>query len=132
MTQFLGTWKLKDSRNFDAILQKLGVNVVKRKLITSSKPEVTYTIDGNKMTIRTCSALKTTTITFEFGKEFEERTADDRTVMSTFTKQSESKITQVQKHPNSVTTTVREVSGNTLTATVTVDDVKAVNVYEKH
>ncbi|GAA51821.1 fatty acid-binding protein type 3 [Clonorchis sinensis] len=84
------------------------------------------------MTIKTCSALKTTVITFEFDKEFEERTADDRTVMSTFTKESESKITQIQKHPNSVTTIVREVSGNTLTSTITVEDVKAVNVYEKH
>ncbi|TGZ57848.1 hypothetical protein CRM22_009816 [Opisthorchis felineus] len=124
MTQFVGTWKLKDSRNYDAILQKLGVNVVKRKLITSSKPEVTYTLEGDKMTVKTCSALKTTVITFEFDKEFEERTADDRTVMSTFTKESESKITQIQKHPNSVTTIVREVSGNTLTSGIIFGDAK--------
>ncbi|KAA3677932.1 uncharacterized protein DEA37_0004443, partial [Paragonimus westermani] len=131
MSAFLGSWKLKSSDNFDAVLQKLGVNVVKRKLITSTKPEVTFTMEGDKMTMKTCSALKTTTITFEFGKEFDEHTADDRDVKSTVTKESENKLVHVQKHPDSVTTTVREVSGDTMTATVTVGDVKAVNTYQK-
>ncbi|CAL8086062.1 unnamed protein product [Calicophoron daubneyi] len=131
MAHFVGTWKLTKSDNFDAVLQKLGVNVIKRKLINSTHPEVTYTLDGENMTIKTVSALKTTTIHFQFGKEFEEKTADDRTVMSTVTKESDDKLVQIQKHPDNTTEIVREVHGDSLTSHVSVGDVKAVLQYTK-
>ncbi|VDP87410.1 unnamed protein product [Echinostoma caproni] len=147
MAHFVGTWKLESSENLDAVLHKLGINMIKRKLITSTKPEITFTLDGNKMTMKTCSALKTTTISFTFGEEFKEETADGRSVMvsyfpsppthietrsahpidafrwallimilSTFTKESDDKICQVQKHPDNTTHVVREVHGNQMTA----------------
>ncbi|THD20935.1 Fatty acid binding protein a [Fasciola hepatica] len=131
MANFVGSWKLEQSENMDAVLQKLGINVIKRKLITSSKPEITFTLEGNKMTMKTVSALKTTVISFTFGEEFKEETADGRTVMTTFTKDSDSKISQVQKCPENTTHVVREVIGGKMIATVTVGDVKAVNNYHK-
>lgn len=96
MTNFVGSWKMDHTHNFDAVLHKLGkelqmiiltkllletgINVIKRKLIESTKPVITFKLDGNKMTMRTVSALKTTTISFTFDEEFDEETADGRKV----------------------------------------------------
>ncbi|KAA0201253.1 Fatty acid-binding protein type 3 [Fasciolopsis buskii] len=131
MTNFVGSWKMDHTHNFDAVLHKLGINVIKRKLIESTKPVITFKLDGNKMTMRTVSALKTTTISFTFDEEFDEETADGRKVKTKFTKESDSRITQVQTDSDNVTHTVREINGDIMTTTATVGDVTAVNTYHK-
>ncbi|THD25754.1 Fatty acid-binding protein type 3 [Fasciola hepatica] len=131
MANFVGSWKLVHTENMDALLQNLGINSVKRKFITSSKPEITFTLEGNTMHMKTASPLKTVVISFTFGEEFKEETADGRTVMTTVTKDSDNKISQVQKSPKNTTHVVREIIHNKMIVTATVGDVRAVNTYQK-
>lgn len=43
-------------------------------------PTVTFTMDGDKMTMLTESTFKNLSCTFKFGEEFEEKTSDGRNV----------------------------------------------------
>ncbi|THD25753.1 Fatty acid-binding protein type V [Fasciola hepatica] len=131
MADFVGSWKLEHSENMDGVWKALGVPSDMVDKARNEKPEFTFELEGNKMTIKMVSSLKTKTTTFTFGEEFKDETFDNRTVMSTVTKDSENKITQVQKGPEHTTHIVREVTGDKMVITITVGDVKAVNTLRK-
>ncbi|TPP64088.1 Fatty acid-binding protein type 2 [Fasciola gigantica] len=131
MADFVGSWKYGDSENMEAYLKKLGISSDMVDKILNAKPEFTFTLEGNKMTIKMVSSLKTKITTFTFGEEFKEETADGKTAMTTVTKDSESKMTQVTTGPEYTTHVVREVVGDKMIATWTVGDVKAVTTLLK-
>ncbi|TPP64087.1 Fatty acid binding protein a [Fasciola gigantica] len=131
MADFVGSWKLEHSENMDGVLKTLGVPSDMVDKVQGEKPEFTFELEGNKMTIKVVSSLKTKITTFTFGEEFKEETLDNRTVMTTVTKDSENKITQVQRCPEHTTHIVREVTGDKMVITITVGDVKAVNTLRK-
>lgn len=58
----------------------LGVSFATRKIASTLKPVMTFSIDGDKMRMITKSTFKTTDIEFNFGIEFDETTADGRVV----------------------------------------------------
>ncbi|THD25752.1 Fatty acid-binding protein type 2 [Fasciola hepatica] len=131
MADFVGSWKYGHSENMEAYLKKIGVSSDMVDKILNAKPEFTFTLEGNKMTIKMVSSLKTKITTFTFGEEFEEETPDGKKVMTKVTKDSESKMTQVIKGPECITEVVREVVGDKMIATWTVGDVKAVTTLLK-
>lgn len=51
-----------------------------RKMGNMVKPTLTVTIDGDKVILKNSSTFKTTEISFKLGQEFDEATADGRTV----------------------------------------------------
>ncbi|CAH8526150.1 unnamed protein product [Schistosoma margrebowiei] len=114
MSSFLGKWKLSESHNFDAVMSKLGVSWATRQIGNTVTPTVTFTMDGDKMTMLTESTFKNLSCTFKFGEEFEEKTSDGRNVKSVVEKNSESKLTQTQVDPKNTTVIVREVDGDTM------------------
>jgi hypothetical protein len=128
---FEGKWKLDSSENFDEFMKVLGVGYLTRKAGGASKPTVVISKDGDKWTMVTESSVKTTKISFKFGEEFEEHTADGRKVLSTFTKDSDRKWTQVQK-ADIPSTYVRELTDdNTLVTICTAKDVTSKRVYKR-
>nr|AAP14675.1 cytoplasmic fatty acid binding protein variant H [Schistosoma japonicum] len=131
MSSFLGKWKLSESHNFDAVMSKLGVSWATRQIGNTVTPTVTFTMDGDTMTMLTESTFKNLSVTFKFGEEFDEKTSDGRNVKSVVTKDSESKITQTQKDSKNTTVIVREIVGDTMKTTVTVDDVTAIRNYKR-
>lgn len=58
----------------------LGVNVMLRKIAVkaASKPLVEITQDGETLSIKTSTTVRTTHITFTVGQEFNESTVDGR------------------------------------------------------
>ncbi|KAK4469975.1 hypothetical protein MN116_007472 [Schistosoma mekongi] len=131
MSSFLGKWKLNESHNFDAVMSKLGVSWATRQIGNTVTPTVTFTMDGDTMTMLTESTFKNLSVTFKFGEEFDEKTSDGRNVKSVVIKDSESKITQTQKDAKNTTVIVREIIGDTMKTTVTVDDVTAIRNYKR-
>nr|AAM18480.1 Sm14 fatty acid-binding protein isoform T20 [Schistosoma mansoni] len=131
MSSFLGKWKLSESHNFDAVTSKLGVSWATRQIGNTVTPTVTFTMDGDKMTMLTESTFKNLSCTFKFGEEFDEKTSDGRNVKSVVEKNSESKLTQTQVDPKNTTVIVREVDGDTMKTTVTVGDVTAIRNYKR-
>lgn len=57
-----------------------GVAPSLRHLAALEKPTISIRADGAHLDIKTQSSIKTTEISFELGKEFDETTADNRKV----------------------------------------------------
>ncbi|XP_063041604.1 fatty acid-binding protein, heart [Engraulis encrasicolus] len=127
---FVGTWNLKESKNFDEYMKALGVGFATRQVGSMTKPTTIIEMDGDTLTLKTQSTFKNTEINFKLGVEFDETTADDRKVKSLITLDG-GKLVHVQKWDGKETTLVREVSGNALTLTLTLGDVVCTRSYVK-
>ncbi|XP_044023188.1 fatty acid binding protein 7, brain, a [Siniperca chuatsi] len=127
---FCATWKLVDSQNFDEYMKALGVGFATRQVGNVTKPTVVISQDGDKVVVKTLSTFRNTEISSKLGEEFDETTADDRHVKSTFTMEGD-KLVQVQKWDGKETKFVREIKDGKLVATLTFEGVQAVRTYEK-
>uniref|UniRef100_A0A3B3SHU2 Fatty acid binding protein 3, muscle and heart n=1 Tax=Paramormyrops kingsleyae TaxID=1676925 RepID=A0A3B3SHU2_9TELE len=130
MEAFVGTWNLKESKNFDDYMKALGVGFATRQVGSMTKPTTIISMDGDTVTLRTQSTFKNTEISFKLGEEFDETTADDRKVKSVVTLDGD-KMVHIQKWDGKETTLVREVSDNSLTLTLTLGDVVSTRSYVK-
>ncbi|XP_023140905.1 fatty acid-binding protein, heart [Amphiprion ocellaris] len=127
---FVGTWNLKSSEKFDEYMKELGVGFATRKIGGVTKPTTIISVDGDTVTVKTQSTIKNTEISFKLGEEFDETTADDRKVKSIVTVDS-GKLVHIQRWDGKETSLVREVSGNSLTLTLTLGDVVCTRHYER-
>merc|ERR1712212_1394097 len=83
--QFLGSWKLLKSENFEDFLKELEIHYVKRKLAFLVIPTVVFGKDKNGLWfMETQTHIRTVKAEFELGKEFDELTVDDRNVKTVF------------------------------------------------
>uniref|UniRef100_A0A3Q4BVW4 Cellular retinoic acid-binding protein 1 n=1 Tax=Mola mola TaxID=94237 RepID=A0A3Q4BVW4_MOLML len=125
---FVGTWELKSSDKFDDYMKELGVSYGLRKMGSFTKPSTIISVEGDKVTLITSSAVKTTQITFKLGEEFDETTADNRNVKSIITME-DGKMVHMQRWDGKETSLVREVSGDDLTLTLTFGNVVCTRNY---
>jgi len=126
---FVGTWNLQSSENFDEYMRAVGVGAIMAKLGSTAKPTLIISVDGDRWTLKSETTFKTTKVEFQLGVEFDETTADDRKMKTTFTLEG-NKLTQDQKGeiPSQI---IREVNGNQLTVTCKAKDVTATRHYQK-
>ncbi|UJR11922.1 hypothetical protein I4U23_016100 [Adineta vaga] len=75
-----GTWDQINDENMDELLKELGVGMAKRMVVKNLKPRLVISENGGKWTIRSESSLKTKTVEFTLGVEFDETTSDGREV----------------------------------------------------
>ncbi|XP_006135347.2 fatty acid-binding protein, adipocyte [Pelodiscus sinensis] len=127
---FVGTWKLISSENFEDYMKELGVGFATRKMAGVAKPNVSISINGDVITIRTESTFRNTEISFKLAEEFEETTADDRKVKSTVTLENGSLI-QVQKWNGKETTLTRKLVDGKLVVECAMNTVTSTRVYER-
>jgi hypothetical protein len=126
---FVGKWNNVSSDKFDDYMQAVGVNVMWAKIGSIAKPTLHISVDGDTWTLKSETTMKTATITFKLGQEFDETTADDRKMKTTITLTG-NVLTQDQKGevPSVIT---REVNGDTMTVLCKAKDVVATRIYKK-
>jgi len=120
-------YKNTESTNFDDYMKALGVGFVLRKIGNSVSPTVELKKDGDKYTLITSSTFKTSEISFELGKEFDEETLDGRNVKSIITLEGNKLIQKQGGEPPS--TIIREFTETDMVATMTVGDVTCTRKY---
>jgi hypothetical protein len=127
--QFVGKWDMISSEKFDDYMKAVGVGAVWAKIGSTAKPKLIISVDGDKWTLKSETLVKSTSVEFKLGEEFDETTADDRKMKTTFTLEG-NKLTQDQKGeiPSVIT---REVNGDTMTVLCKAKDVTATRVYKK-
>jgi len=126
---FVGTWKIESSENFDKYMEAVGVGAALAKLGSVAKPTLTISIEGDTWNLKSETLFKNNKIQFQLGVEFDETTADDRHMKTTFTLEG-NKLIQTQKGtiPSVIT---REVAGDKMTVLCKAGDVVATRLYVK-
>ncbi|XP_061810513.1 fatty acid binding protein 4b [Nerophis lumbriciformis] len=129
--QFVGTWKLMTSENFDDYMKAIGVGFATRQMGNMAKPNLVISVDDSGLvTMKSQTTFKTTEIQFKLNEEFDETTADDRKTKTIVTLEN-GKLVQKQTWDGKTTTLEREIQEGKLTAKCIMDDVVAVRTYEK-
>jgi hypothetical protein len=85
--ELIGNWKCVSTENFDEFLKKLDIGFMLRKIANSLKPnlKIEFNKSDNKWNITTEASVKTSSVSFEINKEFDEGTQDGKTVQTTVT-----------------------------------------------
>ena len=73
-----GKWRLMESHGFEEYMKELGVGLALRKMAAMAKPDCIIICDGNNITFKTESTVKTTVFSCTLGEKFDETTADGR------------------------------------------------------
>ncbi|XP_007520207.1 fatty acid-binding protein 9 isoform X1 [Erinaceus europaeus] len=128
--QFLGTWKLVSSENFEEYMKELGVSAAMRNMADLVKPNIIITFDGNKVNIKTESPLRSSEISFKLGEEFDETTADNRKVKSIITLDGNSMI-HVQKWLGKETTIKRQIVDGKMVVECIMNNTVSTRIYQK-
>ncbi|CAG9783934.1 unnamed protein product [Diatraea saccharalis] len=72
MPSIAGKYKHYKNENIDDYFIAVGVPYMGRKMMSMSSPEMEIIINGETMTIRNVSLLRTVEYTFKLGEEYEE------------------------------------------------------------
>lgn len=107
-----------------------GVGFATRKVAGMAKPNMTISVNGDVITIKSESTFKNTEISFKLGQEFDEVTADDRKVKSTITLDGGA-LVQVQKWDGKSTTIKRKRVDDKLVVECVMKGVTSTRVYER-
>lgn len=107
-----------------------GVGFATRKVAGMAKPNMTISVNGDVITIKSESTFKNTEISFKLGQEFDEVTADDRKVKSTVTLDGGA-LVQVQKWDGKSTTIKRKRVDDKLVVECVMKGVTSTRVYER-
>ncbi|XP_029928808.1 fatty acid binding protein 4b [Myripristis murdjan] len=128
--QFIGTWKMTSSENFDEYMKAIGVGFATRQMGNMAKPNLLFSVDDGVISMKSQTAFKTVEIKFKLNEQFDETTADDRKTKTLITFEN-GKLVQKQMWDGKTTTLEREIQDGKLIAKCIMDDVVAVRTYEK-
>ncbi|KAF3691869.1 Fatty acid-binding protein, adipocyte Adipocyte lipid-binding protein [Channa argus] len=128
--QFVGTWTLTASENFDEYMKALGVSFATRQMGNMVKPKLVISVNDGVISMKSESTFKTTEIKFTLNEEFDETTADGRQTKTVITFEN-GKLVQKQSWDGKTTTLEREIQEGKLMARCVMDDVVALRTYEK-
>ncbi|KAM9851742.1 fatty acid binding protein 4b [Aulostomus maculatus] len=129
--QFVGTWKLTASENFDEYMKAIGVGFATRQMGNMAKPNLVISVDdAGLISMKSQTTFKTTEIKFKLNEEFDETTADDRKTKTLITFEN-GKLVHKQTWDGKTTTLERELQDGKLTAKCVMDDVVALRTYER-
>uniref|UniRef100_A0A3B4BFU5 Cellular retinoic acid-binding protein 1 n=1 Tax=Periophthalmus magnuspinnatus TaxID=409849 RepID=A0A3B4BFU5_9GOBI len=129
--QFVGTWKMIASENFDDYMKAIGVGFATRQVGNRTKPNLVVSVDDQGVVcMKSQSTFKTTEVKFKLNEEFDETTADDRKTKTVMTLEN-GKLIQKQTWDGKETCIEREITDGKLIAKCIIGDVVAVRTYVK-
>merc|ERR1739844_74298 len=135
MEALKGQWVRDSADNYDKLLKELAVNWLLRKAAEASTPVMEITEESGEWTIKSSTTLKTVELKFKIGEKFEETTPDGREVESVSTVENGKLVIKqtAKKAGQKSTTSVRELDGDCLKYTITVEgsDVVCVQTFSR-
>nr|1ICN_A Chain A, INTESTINAL FATTY ACID BINDING PROTEIN [Rattus norvegicus] len=129
---FDGTWKVDRNENYEKFMEKMGINVVKRKLGAHDNLKLTITQEGNKFTVKESSNFRNIDVVFELGVDFAYSLADGTELTGTWTMEGNKLVGKFKRVDNGKELiAVQEISGNELIQTYTYEGVEAKRIFKK-
>ncbi|KAL0594351.1 LOW QUALITY PROTEIN: Fatty acid-binding protein, intestinal, partial [Plecturocebus cupreus] len=115
---FDGNWKVDRSENYDKFMEKMGVNIVKRKLAAHDNLKLTITQEGNTFRVKESSTFRNIEVVFELGVTFNYNLADGTELSGTWILEGNKLIGKFKRTDNGKElNTVREIIGGELVHT---------------
>ncbi|XP_051041431.1 fatty acid-binding protein, intestinal [Phodopus roborovskii] len=129
---FDGTWKVDRNENYEKFMDKMGINVVKRKLAAHDNLKLTIKQEGNKFTVKESSNFRNIDIVFELGVNFTYSLADGTELNGTWSLDGNQLIGQFKRVDNGKELiAIREISGSELIQTYKYEGVEAKRIFKK-
>ncbi|XP_074083464.1 fatty acid-binding protein, intestinal [Macrotis lagotis] len=129
---FDGTWKVDRNENYDKFMEKMGINMVKRKLAAHDNLKLTIKQTGNSMTINESSTFRTMDIEFQFGVEFSYSLADGTELTGNWNMEGDKLVGKFKRKDNgNALNAVREIVGDELIQTYTYEGVEAKRIFKR-
>ncbi|XP_020864017.1 fatty acid-binding protein, intestinal [Phascolarctos cinereus] len=129
---FDGTWKVDRSENYDKFMEKMGINVVKRKLAAHDNLKITITQTGDKIAVRESSTFRTLDIEFEFGVDFFYSLADGTQLNGNWNLEGNKLVGKFKRVDNgNELNTVREIVGDEMVQSYTYQGVEAKRIFKR-
>ncbi|XP_075891587.1 fatty acid-binding protein, intestinal-like [Nelusetta ayraudi] len=127
-----GTWKVDRNENYDKFMEKMGINMVKRKLAEHDNLKITIEQNGDKFHIKESSTFRAKDNDFTLGIPFEYTLADGTEVAGSWEMEGETlKGKFTRKDNNKVLTTTRAVVGGELVQSYNYEGVDAKRIFKK-
>lgn len=129
---FDGTWKVERSENYDKFMEKMGVNMVKRKLASHDNLKLIITQEGNKFTVKESSTFRNVEIVFDLGVTFNYSLADGTELSGTWSLEGDKLVGNFKRVDNgNELKAVREIVGGELVQTYVYEGVEAKRFFKK-
>ncbi|KAL1023472.1 hypothetical protein UPYG_G00041240 [Umbra pygmaea] len=129
---FNGTWKIDRSENYDKFMEKMGVNLVKRKLAAHDNLKIILEQTGDKFVVKETSAFRTLDIEFTLGVTFEYSLADGTMLSGSWVIEGDTlKGIFTRKDNGNVLTTTRTIVGDELVQSYSYEGVEAKRIFKR-
>ncbi|KAM9450239.1 fatty acid-binding protein, intestinal-like [Clarias gariepinus] len=129
---FDGSWKIDRNENYDKFMEKMGINMVKRKLAEHDNLKFNIEQSGDKFTIKESSTFRTKDIEFTLGVEFEYSMADGTELIGTWVMEGDAlKGTFTRKDNGKILTTTRSLVGGELVQCYSYEGVSAKRIFKR-
>ncbi|GMS78818.1 hypothetical protein PENTCL1PPCAC_993, partial [Pristionchus entomophagus] len=132
---FVGTWKCTATENLQAYLKEVGLSYELQKLVSTSKPTLSFAIEGEEWTMNSQYSFthyqETHTTNFALDEKFGDRTFDGRYVTNLFTLEGNTLFQRTKEVRGKTCRIERTVNGNTLTTVAECNGVKSIRIFEK-
>ncbi|KAJ4944523.1 hypothetical protein JOQ06_013066 [Pogonophryne albipinna] len=130
---FNGNWKIDRNEDYEKFMEKMGINMVKRKLAAHDNLKVTLEQTGDKFHIKETSAFRTLEIDFTLGVTFEYSLADGTELSGSWTMEGDMlKGAFNRKDNGKLLTTTRIVQGDELIQSYNYEGVDAKRIFKKY
>ncbi|KAK5926397.1 hypothetical protein CgunFtcFv8_021973 [Champsocephalus gunnari] len=130
---FNGNWKIDRNEDYEKFMEKMGINMVKRKLASHDNLKVTLEQTGDKFHVKETSAFRTLEIDFTLGVTFEYSLADGTELSGSWTMEGDMlKGAFNRKDNGKLLTTTRIVQGDELIQSYNYEGVDAKRIFKKY
>nr|QRE01786.1 fatty acid-binding protein 2 [Siniperca chuatsi] len=129
---FNGTWKIDRNDNYDKFMEKMGINLVKRKLAAHDNLKITIEQTGDTFHVKESSAFRNLEIDFTLGVTFEYSLADGTELASSWNMEGDLlKGVFNRKDNGKLLTTTRIVQGDELIQSYNYEGVDAKRIFKR-
>ncbi|XP_038156231.1 fatty acid-binding protein, heart-like [Cyprinodon tularosa] len=129
--QFVGTWKMTSSENFDELMKAFGMGASQRQTANQNRPKFTLSMDDQGMiSMKSLNIFGTPEIQFKLNEPFVQKTINNKETKTVVTLENGKLI---QKHSGDGGDFIieREISDGQLIARSKRGNVEAVRTFEK-
>ncbi|CAG5928530.1 unnamed protein product [Menidia menidia] len=129
---FNGNWKIDRNDNYEKFMEKMGINMVKRKLAAHDNLKITIEQTGDKFLVKESSNFRTVDIDFTLGVTFEYSLADGTELTGAWTMEGDVlKGVFTRKDNGKQLITTRVLEGDELVQSYNYEGVDAKRIFKR-